>query len=247
MNGRVALVTGAAGAGIGQAVARHLGLEGADLVMVDNHARRLEQVAESIRSGISRTVLAYPTDVADRQAVDAMIASVRDDLGPVDVLVNNAAVNTLQAPTDMDPAEFDTIIDVDLAAPWYLSRSVMPGMIERGGGAIVNVTSVVAWTGSAREGPYAAAKAGLQSLTRTFAVFGGPHGVRCNAVAPGFIASRFMEAHADLMEPEIDRTPLRRIGTAEEVAAVVAFLASDDASYITGDTINVSGGWLMRP
>lgn len=190
---------------------------------------------------------AHAVDVADRKAVDRMIASVREDLGPLDILVNNAAINTLRPPTEMEPAEFDRIIDVDLGAPWYLSRAVLPGMIERGGGAIVNITSVVAWTGSASEGPYAAAKAGLQSLTRTFAVFGGPHGIRCNAVAPGFVASKFTEAHPELVKPEIDRTPLRRIGTSEEVAAVVAFLASEEASFITGETINVSGGWLMRP
>jgi 3-oxoacyl-[acyl-carrier protein] reductase len=115
------------------------------------------------------------------------------------------------------------------------------------GGSIVNISSVVAWTGSASEGPYAAAKAGLLSLTRTFAVFGGPHGIRCNAVAPGFIESKFLETWGERLVPEIERTPLRRIGKAEEVAAVVSFLASDDASFITGETVNVSGGWLMRP
>ena len=247
MNGHVALVTGAAGAGIGQAVARRLGSEGAFVVLVDSHERRLEAVLESIRSAVTDQVSGHTLDIADRNAVDELIADVSDNTGPVDVLVNNAAINTLQAPTDMDPAEFDRIVDLDLAAPWYLSRAVLPGMITNGGGSIVNVSSVVAWTGSANEGPYAAAKAGLLSLTRTFAVFGGPHGIRCNAVAPGFIESKFMDAWGDRLKPEIERTPLRRIGTAEEVAAVVAFLASDDASFITGETVNVSGGWLMRP
>lgn len=247
LEGRVALVTGAAGAGIGQAVARRLGQEGAALVLLDSHARRLEEVAESIRSDASEPVVAHAIDVADRVAVEEMISAVRDELGPVDVLVNNAAVNTLRPPTEMDPGDFDRIIDVDLSAPWYLSRAVLAGMIERGGGSIVNITSVVAWMGSASEGPYAAAKAGLQSLTRTFAAFGGPHGIRCNAVAPGFIASKFMDAHGERLRPEIERTPLRRIGTAAEVASVVAFLASEEASFITGETINVSGGWLMRP
>jgi NAD(P)-dependent dehydrogenase (short-subunit alcohol dehydrogenase family) len=247
MQGRVALVTGAAGAGIGHAVARRLGEEGASLVLVDSHQQRLESVSDSIRSGATDRVWAHALDIADREAVDQMIEAVRAGPGPVDVLVNNAAVNTLQSPLDMTPSEFDRILDVDLAAPWYLSRSVLPGMIERGGGSIVNVSSVVAWTGSASEGPYAAAKAGLLSLTRTFAVFGGPYGVRCNAVAPGLIGSKFMETWRERLQPEIERTPLRRIGTAQEVAAVVAFLASDDASFITGEAINVSGGWMMRP
>lgn len=240
-------MTGAAGAGIGQAVARRLGSEGAAVVLVDSHQGRLEKVASAIRSEVTERTAAHALDVTDRDAVDHLIASVRADLGAVDVLVNNAAVNTLSSPTDMDPADFDRIIDVDLSAPWYLSRAVLPGMIELGRGSIVNITSVVAWTGSSTEGPYAAAKAGLQSLTRTFAMFGGPHGVRCNAVAPGFIASKFMETYGERLRPEIERTPLRRIGTAEEVASVVAFLASDDASFITGETVSVSGGWLMRP
>lgn len=247
LEGRVALVTGAGGAGIGQAVARRLGQEGASLVLVDSHARRLEEVAASIRSDAIEPVVTHAIDVADRTSVEQTIAAVRGELGPVDVLVNNAAVNTLRSPTDMDPDDFDRIIEVDLTAPWYLSRAVLAGMIELGRGSIVNITSVVAWMGSASEGPYAAAKAGLQSLTRTFAAFGGPHGIRCNAVAPGFIASKFMDAHGERLQPEIERTPLRRIGTPGEVASVVAFLASEEASFITGETINVSGGWLMRP
>jgi NAD(P)-dependent dehydrogenase (short-subunit alcohol dehydrogenase family) len=247
MAGRVALVTGAAGAGIGQAVARRLGAEGAALVVVDSHRRRLAKVSDAIRAEVTDRLLAYTVDVADRSAVDDMIDSARRELGPVDVLVNNAAVNSLQSPPEMDPLDFDRIIDVDLGAPWYLSRAVVRDMIDSGGGSIVNVSSIAAWTGSANEGPYAAAKAGLQSLTRTFAMFGGPYGIRCNAVAPGFIESKFMEAYGERLQGEIERTPLGRIGTAEEVAAVVAFLASDDASFITGETVNVSGGWLMRP
>ena len=216
-------------------------------MLVDSHERRLEAVLEAIRSDVTNKVSGHAVDIADRDAVDSLIAHVSDSNGAVDVLVNNAAINTLESPIDMDPAEFDRIVDVDLAAPWYLSRAVLPRMIAGGGGSIVNVSSVVAWTGSASEGPYAAAKAGLLSLTRTFAAFGGPHGIRCNAVAPGFIESKFMETWGQRLKPEIERTPLRRVGTAEEVAAVVAFLASDDASFITGETVNVSGGWLMRP
>lgn len=247
MQGRVALVTGAAGAGIGQAVARRLGSEGASVVLVDSHEPRLRAVTDSLRSAPGCEVSAHALDITDRAAVDAMVADIGAGPGAVDILVNNAAINTLQAPTEMDPADFDRILEVDLGAPWYLSRAVVPGMIERGGGSIINISSVVAWTGSANEGPYAAAKAGLQSLTRTLAVFGGPHGIRCNAVAPGFIESKFMDTWGERLKPEIDRTPLRRIGTPAEVAAVVAFLASDEASFITGETINVSGGWLMRP
>lgn len=174
MSGRVALVTGAAGAGIGQAVARRLGQEGASVILVDSHERRLESVAQSMGSEVTDRLYAWAVDVADRDAVDRVIQAIGENLGPVDILVNNAAINALESPVDMDPDEFDRVLSVDLAAPWYLSRAVLPGMIRLGRGSIVNISSVVAWTGS-------------------------------------------------------------------------AVLASDDASFITGETINVSGGWLMRP
>ena len=139
------------------------------------------------------------------------------------------------------------MIDIDLTACFYLSRKVLPGMIERGYGNIVNVTSVAGYlTGGGREGPYAAAKAALHALTRTIAFEGGPHGVRCNAVAPGIITSKFVEKYRDDFEREVRRTPLRRLGSPEDIANAIAFLLSEQSSFITGETLNVSGGWYMR-
>jgi len=248
LEGRIALVTGAAGLGIGKATARRLGQDGAAVVVTDAHARRTAETVEELVAELSVPVIGYALDVSDRARVDEVLLSVRSDLGPVDVLVNNAAVNVLGTVADYDPADWDRVLDVDLTACWYLMKATLPGMIERGRGAIVNVSSVAGYLGGGgTEGPYAAAKAGLQSLTRTVAAEGGPHGVRANAVAVGIVHSKFVDKHLDALGAEADRTPLRRLGRPEEIAAVIAFLASDEASFVTGETINASGGWYMSP
>jgi NAD(P)-dependent dehydrogenase (short-subunit alcohol dehydrogenase family) len=147
----------------------------------------------------------------------------------------------------MDPADWDRTMAVDLSGPWYLCRAVLPGMYEAGQGSIVNVTSVAGFLGGGREGPYAAAKAALHSLTRTIAVEGGPRGVRANAVAPGIIESKFVTKHRANFDTAVAETPLRRIGRASEVASVVSFLCSDDAGFVTGEIVTVAGGWYLRP
>jgi NAD(P)-dependent dehydrogenase (short-subunit alcohol dehydrogenase family) len=247
LEGRVALVTGAAGAGIGSATARRLAEEGASVAVTDVHDGRTREVTEKLRTEHGERVGGYPLDVSDRGQVDAVLARVEKELGPLDILVNNAAINLLGAFASYDPADWDRVIDVDLTACFYLTRRVLPGMMERRRGVIVNVSSVAGWlTGGGSEGPYAAAKAALFALTRTVAFEGGPHGVRCNAVAPGIIRSRFVDRYAGLQR-EIDRTPLRRLGEPEDIANVIAFLCSDESSFVTGETINASGGWYMRP
>lgn len=249
LEGRVALVTGAAGAGIGRACATRLGADGAAVVVTDVHEGRTNETAESLREQLAPTpVVGHVLDVADRERVDEVLADVAATLGPVDILVNNAAVNVLGTVVDYDPNDWDRVVDVDLTACWYLMRATLPAMIDRGCGSIVNVSSVAGYLGGGgTEGPYAAAKAGLQSLTRTVAAEAGPFGVRANAVAVGIVWSRFVEKHAASLEPEAARTPLRRLGRPEEIAAVVAWLASDESSFVTGETINASGGWYMSP
>ena len=245
--GRVALVTGAAGEGIGQAIARRLARDGAAVAVTDSHPRRTAEVAAKLAAEHGDRVVGLPLDVADRARTAAVVAETERALGPIDVLVNNAAENVLAPVSRYRFEDWDRVIEVDLTACFHLIRLVLPGMIERGRGSIVNVTSVAAFIGNAREGPYAAAKAALHSLTRSVAVEGGPHGVRCNAVAPGIVESRFVTRHADTLLPEVERTPLRRIGAADEVASAVAFLVSDESSFVTGEIVNVSGGWYMRP
>jgi NAD(P)-dependent dehydrogenase (short-subunit alcohol dehydrogenase family) len=247
LEGRVALVTGAAGAGIGKACARRLGRDGAAVVVTDVHARRTEQTVTELATELDVPVVGHVLDVTDRERVGIVLDAVRASLGPVDVLVNNAAINVLGTVADYDPHDWDRVLAVDLSACWHLTQRVLPGMTELGQGSIVNISSVAAYLGGAgTEGPYAAAKAGLQSLTRTVAAEAGPHGVRCNAVAVGIVLSRFVEKHLDTLGREAERTPLRRLGRPDEIAAVVAWLASDESSFVTGETINASGGWYMR-
>src|SRR5262245_46521166 len=168
-DGRVALVTGGAGAGIGGAVCGRLAAEGAAVVVMDDHERRTAETVERLRSAHpDARVMGAPGSVADRTAVDELIPRIGGELGPLDVLVNNAAINVQGSVFDYDPADFDAVIDVDLTACWYLMRAVLPGMRELGRGSIVNVTSVSAYTGGrGREGPYSAAKAALNELTRS--------------------------------------------------------------------------------
>lgn len=245
--GRVALVTGGAGDGIGSATALRLAEAGASVVVVDEHEARTREVSARIAEKTGARVLGMPGDIANRARMDAILAQTADELGPVDILVNNAALNVLGDVVDIAPEQWDRVVDVDLTACFYLIRQCLPAMQERGRGSIVNISSVAGYLGSGREGPYAAAKAALHSLTRSVAFEAGPSGVRCNAVATGIIWSKFVRKYADSLKPEVARTPLRRIGDPEDVAELVAFLCSERSSFITGETINISGGWYMRP
>ena len=248
LDGQLALVTGAAGAGIGQACARRLAQEGAAVAVTDVHERRTREVSQALAKEFGDRVAGYVLDVADRSACDRVIAEVERAQGPIDILVNNAAINILGPISEYQPEDWDRVLDVDLTACFYLARRVLPGMKQRGRGSIVNVTSVAGYLhGGGREGPYGAAKAGLHALTRGIAFEAGPHGVRCNGVAPGIIWSKFVERFAKSFESAIEETPLRRFGTPEDVANAVFWLCSEQSSFMTGETLNVSGGWYMRP
>lgn len=246
--GRVALVTAAAGGGIGKAVARRLLVEGASVVVTDVHERRLAETVEAFAEDFGDDpVMPAVLDAGDREGIDAVLAAATERFGPVDVLVNNAAINALAPVGDMAPDDWDRAIAVNLSGPWYLCRSVLPAMVEAGRGSIVNVTSVAGWIHGTNEGPYAGAKAALHQLTRTIATEYGPHGVRCNGVAPGVIHTWFVDTKAPQLLDEAERTPLRRLGTPEDIASVVAWLVSDESAFVTGETINASGGWYVRP
>lgn len=246
LSGRVALVTGAAGDGIGKAVARRLAREGASVAVTDIHERRTQETTEALAADFGDRVAGWAFDVADRDRADQVLSEVAERLGPVDILINNAAENALAPVSEYSLEDWQRGIDVNLTGCFYLIRQTLPSMMERGWGSIVNVTSVAAWlAGGGREGPYASAKAALHSLTRAVAWEAGPRGVRCNAVAPGIIESKFVNKYADSFQREIANTPVRRIGGADEVANVVRFLVSDQSSFVTGEIINVSGGWYM--
>jgi NAD(P)-dependent dehydrogenase (short-subunit alcohol dehydrogenase family) len=246
--GHTVLVTGAGGAGIGSATARQFASEGASIIALDNHADRLRNTCSALRSEYGVAVHEAHVDLRDRAGLDRVVAEARDSLGPIDTLVNNAAISIQGSIFNYAPEDFDDIIAVDLAACWYLIRSLIGGMRDRGFGSIVNVSSVAAYNGGrGRQAPYSAAKAGLNELTRSVAIEGGPHGIRCNAVAPGFVESPFLSANRERLAPQIEATPLRRFARPEEIAEVILFLASDSASFITGEVVNVSGGWRLTP
>jgi len=251
-DGRVALVTGGGGSCIGGPTALRFAEEGASVVICDMHERRNAEMAERIRKETGAKVLAFHLDIADRAKVDAMIAEVDRVLGGVDVLVCNAAENKLGKIVDYDMADWDRTIDVSLSANFFLARRLLPGMVARRRGNIVNISSVAGWIGNPNEKDgepaYAAAKAAMFALTRNIAHEVGPHGIRCNAIAPGLIWSRFVEKFDADFRPLVEATPLRRYGRSEDIVEAVMFLASDARSgFITGEALNVSGGWYMRP
>jgi NAD(P)-dependent dehydrogenase (short-subunit alcohol dehydrogenase family) len=245
LKGKVALVTGGGGAGCGGAIARRLAREGAAIVVLDIHGGRANAVAEDIRGTFGVPAIACVCDVADREALDEGLARSIEALGPIDIVVNNAAENVQKPIFDFDPADFDRVIAVDLTACWYVIRKTIGSMRDRGGGVIVNISSIAAYMGGGGlESPYGAAKAGLNDLTRGIAIEGGPYSIRCNGVAIGLVRSKFVEKHWAMIEPHIQLTPLRRLAEPHELAELVCFLASNRSSFITGEIINFSGGYF---
>jgi len=246
LKGRVALVTGAGGGACGSAIARRLAGEGAAIIALDNHERRARAVASAIEADYGVKAAACVADISDRGALDRALGEATAAIGPVDILVNNAAINIQGSIFDYSPADFDQVLAVDLTACWYLIRQTIGRMRERGWGSIVNISSIAGYLGGAgREAPYGIAKAGLHDLTRGVALEGGPHNIRCNAIALGLVDSPFVRRYIDQFKGQIDRLPLRRMASPQEVAEVVLFLVSDRSSYITGEIINVSGGYLL--
>jgi NAD(P)-dependent dehydrogenase (short-subunit alcohol dehydrogenase family) len=247
--GRVALVTAAAGAGIGQAVARRLASGGASVVVTDIHERRTHEVAEAIaRDYPDVPVVGYAMDASDRDRIDEVVAEVSGSLGPIQILVNNAAINVVGSIFDYDPKDWDWCVAVNLSGPWYLCRATMPGMRDAGGGVIVNMSTYAPDVGGGGvEAPYAVTKGGLNVLTRSCAIEGGPHGIRCNAVSMGVVTgTKFIDDNPQIAERLLPQTPLGRHASAQDIAEAVAFLASDRARHVTGEILNVAGGIYMR-
>jgi 2-hydroxycyclohexanecarboxyl-CoA dehydrogenase len=245
LEGRIALVTGGA-SGIGAATARRLAAEGARVAVADLNEPGAREVAAEIDG------LAVRMDVADAAAARAGVARVQDALGDPDVLVNNAGTDRFAFFVNTDEALWDFVLAVNLRGVLACTHAVLPAMHERGG-VIVNVASEAGRVGSQGSATYSAAKAGVIGFTKAIARESARFGVRCNAVAPGPIETPLLNSAEDqlgelgarLKQAMIDATAVRRIGTPDEVAAVIAFLACDDASFVTGQTVNVSGGLSM--
>jgi len=249
--GRVALVTGAAGQGIGRAVAARLSAGHAHTVVTDIHVGRVDRVCAELIAAAPQGVriLGRVLDVTDLDAVDEVMGEVADELGPVQILVNNAAYNVMGDIWDYRPEDWRRVMDTNVNGPWYLSKVAMLQMREAGGGAIVNVSTVAPDCGGlGLEGPYAVSKGGLNVLTRSCAHEGGPFGIRCNTVTMGLVrGTRFTDVlHPDMLPDAIATAPLGALPHADDIAEAVAFLAGDRARFITGETLNVAAGAFMR-
>jgi len=242
LEGKHALVTGG-GSGIGAATSRRLAAEGASVVVADLNGDGAREVAGEIDGRAVTLDVTVPRSVKD--AVEAT--------GPFDVVVNNAGNDRFGFFSNTDEALWDFVVDVNLKGVFAVTHAVLPAMHERGAGCIVNVASEAGRVGSQGSAVYSAAKAGVIGFTKAIARESARYGVRCNAVAPGPIETPLLNSAPAqlgdlgnrLKQGMIDATAMRRIGEPEEVAAAIVFLASDDASYVTGQTLNVSGGLSM--
>jgi NAD(P)-dependent dehydrogenase (short-subunit alcohol dehydrogenase family) len=248
---RVALVTGAAGQGIGRAVAERLVAGGAHTVVSDVHPRRVERVTAEL-AGVApegTRVIGKVLDVTDFAAIEVITKEIADELGPIGILVNNAAYNVMAPIWEYRPEDWSRVMDTNVNGPWYLSKLAMIQMRDRGGGVIVNVSTVAPDCGGlGLEGPYAVSKGGLNALTRSCAHEGGPFGIRCNTVTMGLVrGTRYTDVlHPEMVDDAISDTPLKALPHAVDIAEAVAFLAGDRARFITGETLNVDAGGFMR-
>lgn len=241
LTGRKALVTGATG-GIGGAIARSLHAQGATVAISGTRRAALDELAAEL----GERVHVIEANLADKDSVEALVPAAETALGGLDVLVNNAGVTRDNLFLRMKDEEWETVLSVNLTAAFRLSRAAVKGMMRRRFGRIVNIGSVVGSTGNPGQGNYAASKAGLIGLSKALAAEVASRNITVNVVAPGFIQSPMTDALNDKQREGILGTvPMGRLGQGSEIAAAVVYLASDEASYVTGHTLHINGGMAM--
>jgi 3-oxoacyl-[acyl-carrier protein] reductase len=241
LEGRTALVTGATG-GIGAAIARALGAAGARLAISGTRRERLDEVAGEL--GASAVPL--PCDLSDRDAVEALVPAAEEALGRLDILVNNAGITRDNLFVRMRDADWDDVLRLNLTAAFRLARAAARGMMQRRHGRIISIASIVGVTGNPGQANYAAAKAGMIAMSKSLALELATRGVTANCIAPGMIDTEMIARLPDKQRAAIaERIPARRLGTPGDVAAGVVYLASDEAAYVTGQTLHVNGGLAM--
>lgn len=241
LDGKTALVTGASG-GIGAAIARALHAQGATVALSGTR----EDALAALAAELGDRAHPCPADLADPAAAEALVATAEERAGPIHALVNNAGMTRDRLTLRMDDADWQTVLDVDLSAPFRLARAVLRGMLRRRAGRIINIGSIVGITGNAGQANYAAAKAGLVGLTKALAHEVAPRGVTVNAVAPGFVVTKMTDALSEAQRARIAAAiPLARLGQPADVAAAVVYLASEEAGWVTGATLHVNGGMAM--
>lgn len=241
LTGRTALVTGATG-GIGGAVARHLHARGATVALSGTRRERLEALA----ADLGERAVVTPCDLSDMTSVEALVPAAEAAMGGVDILVNNAGVTRDNLFVRMKDDEWDQVIAINLSAAFRLSRAAAKLMMRKRFGRIVSITSVIGVTGNPGQGNYAASKAGIIGMSKSLAAELASRQVTVNCVAPGFIATAMTDGlHEKQKEGILSRVPAARLGTADEIAAAVVYLASNEAAYVTGQTLHVNGGMAM--
>jgi 2-hydroxycyclohexanecarboxyl-CoA dehydrogenase len=250
-NGQVVVVTGGGG-GIGGATCRRFAREGAKVAVFDMNLAAAQKVADAIQAD-GGTAQAFECDITRRDAVDAAVAATESSLGPIGVLVNNAGWDIFKPFTKTVPAEWDKLIAINLTGALHMHHAILPGMVARGGGRIVNIASDAARGGSSGEAVYAACKGGLVALSKTLAREHARHNITVNVVCPGptdtALLAGFAEGAANpekLMDAFKKAIPLGRLGQPDDLAGAIAFLGSADAAFITGQVISVSGGLTMH-
>jgi 3-oxoacyl-[acyl-carrier protein] reductase len=247
LEGRVALVTGAGG-GLGDGICSALATSGASIAAVDVEREKAERVADKLSRAGARCA-AFEADVSDRASVQETVERVADDLGGVDILINNAAIYPRRAWTEIREEEWDRVMAVNLKGYFLCARAAYPHMREKGRGNIVNVASITFFIGWTLLMDYVASKGGIVGFTRTLAREVGPDNINVNAIAPGAFPTDAEKIHPDQEGYNrwvLEQQAIKRRGTPEDIGNLVAFLSSDASSFITGQTIEIDGGWIMR-
>ena len=237
LNDKTALVTGASG-GIGGAIAGALAEQGAQLVLTGRRREALDSLASQL-PGTARVLVA---DLSSSEGIAALVSEV----GPLDILVNNAGLTRDNLALRMKAEEWQSVLDVNLTATFRLIQAVLKGMMKQRYGRIINITSIVGVTGNPGQANYAASKAGMIGMTKSLAAEVASRGITLNCVAPGFIKTAMTDALSDSQQEALrSAIPMQRMGSVEEIAAAVAFLASEEAAYVSGQTLHVNGGMAM--
>jgi 3-oxoacyl-[acyl-carrier protein] reductase len=244
LSGHVAFVTGAS-QGIGRTCAIRLAKEGATVALAARNQEKLSEVVNQITASGGQAA-AFALDVADEEQVKSTLKTAISQYGKIDILVNNAGITRDQLVMRMKRADWDSVLQTNLTSAYLCIQQVISSMLKQHWGRIINITSVFGQMGQAGQANYAASKAGLIGLTMAIAREVGSRNITCNAVAPGFIETAMTEVLSEeFKQNAIKQIPLGRVGTTEDIASAVAFLASDEASYITGHVLSVNGGMLM--